>query len=86
MKIKKIKQIIAKEWLAALGTVLLGVLVFFIISNIDRYIKLNSINNEKIDSTSMQSAYNKIKSEKGLTDEEMKKLILKKISGKVDNR
>jgi hypothetical protein len=34
----------------------------------------------------MQSAYDKIKSKKGLTDEEMKNLILKKISGKVNTR
>lgn len=83
MNKKKIKQIIVKEWWIVLGFVLLGVLVFFIVSQIDRYITLNNINNEKIDFASMQSTYNRIKSEKGLTDEEMKKLILKKINAKL---
>lgn len=79
---KKNKWIIVKKWLVVLGIILLGICVFFIVSNIDRYITLNSMHNEKIDFTSMQSAYNKIKSKKGLTDEEMKNLILKKINAK----
>jgi len=83
---KKNKWIIVKKWLVVLGIILLGICAFFIVSNIDRYIMLNSIHNEKIDFTGMQSAYNKIKSKKGLTDEEMKSLILKKISGKANNR